>query len=416
MPRIPLIDNDLPETLAPMYGGTGVGMWPIDLGVVNAGDSRDAPPVRVLHVINGEHFAGAERVQDLLAAALPQFGVEVVFAAVKPDQFRARRRHQDTPLFDTPMRGRFDIRPAWDLAEIARSQNCSIIHTHTPRSALVGRIAACLARLPMVHHLHSPTAADSTRKLQNLFNTVVERVGLLRVSAAVAVSQSLATYGVKHGIPKDRMNVVYNGVPVAGPLTPRTTPRGTWTLGCTALFRPRKGLETLLEAMAHLERAGRDVRLRAVGRFETPEYEREIHALVERLALRDRVEWRGFQSDVAAELSAMDLFVLPSLFGEGLPMVVLEAMSHGVPVIGTRVEGVPEAVRADVDGLLVPPGDAAALADAVGRFVDEKVDWHELRRNAHARQAESFSDRSMAEGLARVYRRVASAAFVTDGR
>jgi glycosyltransferase involved in cell wall biosynthesis len=169
-------------------------------------------------------------------------------------------------------------------------------------------------------------------------------------------------------------------------------------------------LETLLEALSALGREGRDVRLRAVGRFETPEYEREIHALVERLGVGERVNWRGFQSDVAAELAAMDLFVLPSLFGEGLPMVVLEAMSHGVPVIGTRVEGVPEAVRADVDGLIVTPGDSVALAEAVRRFIDGSVDWQGLRRNAHARQAESFSDRSMAEGLARIYRRVASAA------
>jgi glycosyltransferase involved in cell wall biosynthesis len=106
----------------------------------------------------------------------------------------------------------------------------------------------------------------------------------------------------------------------------------------------------------------------------------------------------------------MDLFALPSLFGEGLPMVVLEAMAHGVPVIGTKVEGVPEAVRADVDGLLVPPGEPAALAEAVRSFLEGRVDWQALRRNAYDRQVSSFSDRSMAEGLARVYRRVASAA------
>jgi glycosyltransferase involved in cell wall biosynthesis len=410
MTRIPLLDSDLPETLAPIYGREGVGTWPIDLGLgVGDESSEGGPPARVLHVINGEHYAGAERVQDLLSAALPEFGYEVVFAAVKPDQFGPRRRHQNTPLFETPMRGRADIRPAWDIAEIARRQHCSIIHTHTVRAALVGRIAACLTGLPMVHHLHSPTSADSTRRLQNFCNTIIERAGTIRIAGAVAVSQSLALYGVKHGIPKSRMNVVHNGVPVAGPLPRRENPRGTWTLGCTALFRPRKGLETLLEGLAALGRAGRDVRLRAVGRFETPEYEREIMALADRLGLADRVEWRGFQSDVAAELAAMDLFVLPSLFGEGMPMVVLEAMAHGVPVIATRVEGVPEAVRADVDGLIVTPGDATALAGAVERFIDGQVDWQALRRNAHTRQAESFSDRSMADGLARVYRRVASA-------
>src|SRR5688572_29723278 len=129
MTPLPLIDSDLPETLAPMYGRTGGVVWPIDLGI----DVVDPPPggalpIRVLHVINGEHYAGAERVQDLLSAALPEFGFEVVFAAVKPDQFKSRRRHQNTPLFETPMAGRFDVRQAWEIAEIARRQNCSIIH------------------------------------------------------------------------------------------------------------------------------------------------------------------------------------------------------------------------------------------------------------------------------------------------
>src|SRR5947199_6762130 len=74
--------------------------------------------IRVLHVINGEHFAGAERVQDLLALRLREFGVEPAFACLKPLKFPAARRSQQTPLDLTPMAGRFDIRPAWRLAKL----------------------------------------------------------------------------------------------------------------------------------------------------------------------------------------------------------------------------------------------------------------------------------------------------------
>src|SRR5690606_9493400 len=102
----------------------------------------------------------------------------------------------------------------------------------------------------------------------------------------------------------------------------------------------------------------------------------------------------------------MDLFVLLSLFGEGLPMVVLEAMASGVPIVATEVEGVPEAIRPNQDGLLVPPHDAPRLAEAIERFIARDVDWNAFRVSALARQRERFSDQSMAAGVAEVYRAV----------
>ena len=157
---------------------------------------------------------------------------------------------------------------------------------------------------------------------------------------------------------------------------------------------------------AQLRTAGRQVRLRAVGSFETPEYEYQIRSLADRLQLTGAVDWRGFSSNVNAELERMDLFVLPSLFGEGLPMVILEAMAAGTPVIGTWVEGVPEAIRDGIDGVIASPGDPEDLARAISRFMHGQADWQAVRASAHSRQAEQFSDRSMAAGVARVYRDV----------
>jgi glycosyltransferase involved in cell wall biosynthesis len=177
-------------------------------------------------------------------------------------------------------------------------------------------------------------------------------------------------------------------------------------LGTIALFRPRKGMEVLLDALAKLRAQGSPVRLRAVGGFETPEYEREVKRLAEKLGLADSVEWTGFTEDVDGALAEMDVFVLPSLFGEGLPMVLLEAMAAGVPVVATRVEGVPEALRDHCEGLLAEPGDPCSLARAIRRVVHGEVDWQAMRSRAIRRHAEAFSDRSMAAGVADVYRRV----------
>ncbi len=362
--------------------------------------------IHVLHVINGEHYAGAERVQDLLAKCLPEFGYSAGFACLKLDKFIAMRRTRETPLFDVPMRTRLDPRAARRVVRIVREGNYRILHAHTVRSLLVGAAAAALAGVPLVYHAHSPTSNDSTRRWRNRLGGAVERLCLRRTARVIAVSQAMAAHIAGEGYDKARITVVPNGVPRFDSLPARRTPRGNWTLGVVALFRPRKGIEVLIEALARLRRKGIPVQLRALGTFESPEYEGEIMALLERLGMTGYVAWTGFTRDVTAELRRMDLLVLPSLFGEGLPMAVLEAMAAGVPVVASRVPGIPEAIRHGRDGVLANPADPEALAEAIAAVIDGRYDWSALRASAYLRQANSFSDRAMAQGTAAVYNAV----------
>jgi glycosyltransferase involved in cell wall biosynthesis len=371
--------------------------------------AKAAAVIRVLHVINGEHYAGAERVQDHLALRLPAHGFQVDFACVKPDRFGVMRRSQQAPLHDVPMRSRWDLRPVRHLVKLVRDRRYAIVHTHSPRTALVGGLAASLAGVPFVHHAHSPTANDTTRGWRNRVNGVIERLSLHGVSRVIAVSEAIAEHVADMGFDVKRISMVHNGVPSLESLPQREAPCGTWTLGMTALFRPRKGLEVLLEAVAILRKQGQRVRLRAVGAFESPKYEAEIADCTRRLGLHEHVLWTGFQRDINAQLEQMDLFILPSLFGEGLPMVVLEAMAAGVPVVATDVAGTPEAIRHGRDGLIVAPGSAEQLAQAIADVLRGEFDWSALRASALARQAHLFSDRSMALGVAAVYREILGA-------
>jgi len=362
--------------------------------------------VKVLHVINGEFYAGAERVQDLLAGQLPGLGFEVGFACVKPVEFPKVRTSGKVPLYRIPMRGKFDLRPVKQLVRIVRREGYRLLHAHTPRSALIAGLASVLTGVPLVYHVHSPSSRDTTHRWRNRVNALVERILLLAASALIAVSHSLGEHLRKRGFSDRKVSVVPNGVPCRRPRTDQPANGREWVLGTVALFRPRKGIEVLLEALATLRSRGVPVRLRAVGGFETPQYRRQIQDLTERLGLTDAVEWTGFTRDVDGELAQMDLFVLPSLFGEGLPMVVLEAMAAGVPVVATRVEGIPEAIRDGQDGLIAEPGDPDSLAGAIARVVRGKANWADLRASALKRHAGGFSDRSMAAGVAEVYRRV----------
>jgi glycosyltransferase involved in cell wall biosynthesis len=368
--------------------------------------SRDTAVCRVLHVINGEHYAGAERVQDLLAQCLPRFGFDVGFACIKPKQFAELRQSQNTPLYKMPMRNRLDLRVAIKIARLVRREHYGLIHCHTVRTAMVGSLAAKLAGVPMVYHVHSPMSRNTDRPWLNQINAVVERFSLRRANRLIAVSESLKEHMVRQGFDPSLVTVVHNGVPTLYEIPYRRPPQGQWTLGTAALFRPRKGIEILLHALSILCGGGVRLRLRAVGEFESADYEREIHTLAEKLGLKDVIEWTGFTGDVTSELFRMDLFVLPSLFGEGLPMVVLEAMAAGVPVVAGDVEGVSEAVRHGQDGLIVPPGDSNKLAESLMDVITGKYDWLLMRDSALARQAQLFSDRSMAEGVADVYRQI----------
>ena len=364
--------------------------------------------IPVLHVINGEYYSGAERVQDLLAGQLPGQGFDPGLACVKPGLFPQLCRTREAPLYRLPMAGRLDLRPVRELVRLIRREGYQLLHAHTPRTAMLSGLASAITGVPLVYHVHSPASRDSTHRWQNHINALIERISLSRASALIAVSESLAQGARRQGFAAEKVWVVPNGVPCPVARPPRPADQADWTLGTVALFRPRKGIEVLLGALAILRSRGMSVRLRAVGGFESPGYERLVKGHAAQLGLTAAVDWTGFASDVDGHLRQMDLFVLPSLFGEGLPMAVLEAMAAGVPVVASRVDGVPEVIRNGVDGLLVQPGDPLALAETISRIIRREIGWSAMQANALKRQGERFSDRSMAAGVAEVYRRVLS--------
>ncbi len=391
-----------PAVLDSVVSDLSEQMHPETISMSDFQQSRRTKVVKVLHVINGEHFSGAERVQDLLAQCLPASGYEVGFACVKPGAFD-QARESDVPLFRVNMNSRFDVVAIRHLRQIVVEGDYQVLHAHTPRSLMLAAIVARWTGLPLIYHVHSPTSRDSTHKVRSLVNATVESVSMRSCTRLITVSSSLCEHVRRLGFDPKRISVVPNGVAISNVRRSASKPKGTWTLGTVALFRPRKGTEVLLDAMATLRAAGRDVRLRAVGPFETPDYEQQVMAHAERLGLQDHIDWVGFTRDVHAEFQKMDLFVLPSLFGEGLPMVVLEAMACGVPPIGTRVEGVPEAIRDGHNGLLAGPNDPGDLARVISRVLDDDVSWSRMRQNAIERHAAEFSDESMASKVAAVY-------------
>jgi glycosyltransferase involved in cell wall biosynthesis len=293
------------------------------------------------------------------------------------------------------------------IANQAREINADLLHAHTPRSALIASLVARSTGLPWVFHVHSPTSRDSTRAFINRMNDWMERWSLWNSNHIITVSKSLRREMLKRGYDRQKVTCIPNGVAEQTPIDAyHKINEENWTLGMVALIRPRKGIEVLLEAMSRVKQNVTNVKLDVVGPFETKEYEADVMQLVHKMQLEDMVRFHGFTRDVPAAMRKLDAMVLPSLFGEGMPMVVLEALALGVPVIATEVEGTPEVVRDGVEGLLAKPRDPISLANAIEKFVSSRSRWTEMSQHAVNRHRSKFSDVEMARRTAAVYRKM----------
>ena len=363
--------------------------------------------VSSLHLINGEHFSGAERVQQLLGKRLPDFGVTAHFACLKPGKFPELCGLNHDLVRSTEMKSRFDLGVVRRITELALDSDVDVLHAHTPRTALIASFAAKNCNLPWVYQVHSPAARDSTRGILNRINDWVEAYSLRSADHIITVSKSLRREMLSRGHSRHRVTAVANGVAAQNPIDPieRLT-QEHWKLGMVALVRPRKGIEVLLHAIARLNGGANPFTLEVIGGFETPEYEASIRALIGRLQLDRVVNLRGFTKDVPAVMRTFDAMILPSLFGEGMPMVVLEALACGVPVIATSVEGTPEVIRHGYEGLLARPQDPESLSQAIQVLISDRAAWCQMSRSAVQRHRNGFSDSNMAERTAKVYRRL----------
>jgi glycosyltransferase involved in cell wall biosynthesis len=193
----------------------------------------------------------------------------------------------------------------------------------------------------------------------------------------------------------------YQDAPVD--LTKVGVPAAAFVVGCVANWRPRKGIEVLVDAFARLP-PDPAFHLALVGDMRSPLLARAI----EEHPYRDRIHVLGVREDAPAVIAACNVAVLPSLRREGLPKTVIEAMAYSVPVVVTNVGGSAELVENGVSGIVVAPGDAAALANAILRIRRDPALARELGRRGRDRIRDHFSIRSTIARTAALYRELAA--------
>lgn len=343
--------------------------------------------------VNSDKIGGAERstftaiagADDALTFTIVTRSKAVIDAA----RVHAPRAH--THLLASPARGK--IRELRELRSTFRALGIDLLHVslNNPFQSPTPVIAARTLRLPVVAVEHLVTPARRTR------GALLKRLLSKLLSAHVAVGQSSALdlqqfFGINSGA----ITVIYNGVdlspvqPVSGVRTEQYV-----LLGCAARFEEQKGLDLLIDALAELPQSS----LLLVG---DGSLRGELMARVAASGLSDRVHCTGWVDDARPYIAAMDVFVLPS-HNEAFPLTVLEAMVQRVPVVASDVGSVAEAVLNGQTGLLVPPGDRAALVAAIRRIVTEEALRNRIVVAAAARTAENFSSATMVDAYTGVW-------------
>jgi glycosyltransferase involved in cell wall biosynthesis len=368
--------------------------------------------LRVVHVINGEHFGGIERAVALLATACGRVSPSVV-CLMGDDEARVRAAMRGCPVEVVRMRHRADVTAAVRLARVARASGCDLLHAHTLRAALVAAAAARLARVPVVATLHSPIARDTEDDARNRRNLRVQRRLFRWIAGHIAVSEGIREEAIRAGAAPASVTVIRNGIDIAryaggdpralrGVLDP--WPADAPLVGTHALLRPRKGLDVLIRAIPLIAQPVPSARFVIAGNAETPAYELELRALAGDLGVADRIAFVGFRDDVADVLAALDVFVMPSLYGEGTPFAVLEAMAAARCIVATRTEGIVETVTDGETGALVPSGDPEALAHALVAVLTDDRRRRALGENARRAALTHFAVGRMAATTESFYR------------
>jgi len=300
------------------------------------------------------------------------------------------------------------------LTRFLEAHDIDLVHTHRYKDNVLGTIAAKLARVPhvirTVHGLREPMTGWNGLKfsLYEMLDTAALRCF---ADLVVAVSKRMADTLRAAGFRPALVTHIHNGIDLRSAAATRRPeevrrelgidPRAL-LIGTAGRLSPVKGHAALLQAARLILRHHPGAKFLVVGGGPL---EAELLASAARLQVDGACLFPGPRTDVLDLMSAMDIFVLPSL-SEGIPMALLEAMALGKPVVATAVGGVPEVVRHGVSGLLVEPGDERALADACLDLARDRA-WA-ARLGAGARRAveEEFSHERSGQAIVEVYRRV----------
>ena len=378
-----------------------------------------APSARVLRIFSRLNIGGPSLHVIHLSSGLGDYGFEtrLVVGTTEPHEGDlldlAKERGVNLRVF--PELGRAirplnDLRALFGLYQFIRRERPAIVHTHTAKAGALGRVAALMARVPVVvHTYHGHVLSGYFHPLTSLFFRGVERALAHGTDTLLTVSDSVKGDLGRLGVaPESRIRVLPLGLDLQ-PLT-RLLPRGTlrkeanWgddtrIVGIVGRLVPIKDLDTFIDAAAILASTRDDVRFAVVG-------DGEERARLEARAASvpgHRIHFFGWRKDTAAVFGDLDLVVNTSL-NEGTPVALIEALAAGRPVVATAVGGTPDLLEGGRSGVLVPARSPVETARAVHAILNSPSASPRTAAERQAMVLERYSVARLLHDMAALYR------------
>ena len=362
-------------------------------------------PLKIAHVDTGLSLRGGQRQLLILARRLRQRGHGQIIVCREASELEACARREEFAFFPLPPHDLGHAFGILQVRQLLQTVACDLLHAHDGR----GQTVAWLASLGMPIRLVASRRVTFlprhrwTHRLKYAYTC----------DAVIAVSDFICQGVIGSGVPQAKIELIPDGIEIP-PVLPspeeQTKSRARWgyaenefVVGQLAAFTPEKGQEIALEAFQLLREKLPQARLLLAGEGPTlrkPEITQGCEAL------GDRVRLCGATEDPAGFFSALDLFVMPSK-SEGLGSSALKAMSYGLPVIASRVGGLPEVVEEARTGWLIEPASPGALAQAIVDAAGDRARLRQWGLNGRER-ARQFSVDIMVERTEALYCRLLS--------
>jgi glycosyltransferase involved in cell wall biosynthesis len=359
--------------------------------------------MKIVHLDTGLALRGGQRQLLRLAQGLRQHGHTQFIVCPDASELEARASRGAFSVFALPAHDLGHAHGIMQLRQFLLASPCDILHAHDGR----GQTLAWLASVGM------PLRRVASRRVTFLPAQRWTHRWKYSVTchAVIAVSDFIRRLLIQVGVPESKIEVIPDGIEIPAELPGaelRSKVRAQWGLGDQEFvvghlgaFTPEKGRDLLLEAFRFVSERFRNARLLLAGEGPT----RTAPSMLQRLEkLRDRVRLCGDIEELAGFYPALDLFVMPSR-AEGLGSAALHAMAFGIPVVATRVGGLPEIVREAETGWLIPADSPAALAEAILAAASDTTRLRQLGVKARER-AREFSTDIMLTRTERLYERL----------
>jgi glycosyltransferase involved in cell wall biosynthesis len=379
-------------------------------------------PYRVLHVITRLIVGGAQENTLLSVEGLdrmPEFEVTLVTGVdTGPEGDLLERAQKTTRLVIVPELGRAisplsDLIAFFKLLRLIRRGRYHIVHTHSSKAGVLGRVAAWLAGTPIiVHTLHSLVFHDYQPRLVNRTWWAIKKLCAPITDHYISVSRIIAEKAVAEGIaPPDKFTTIYSGMELDWFLNARVDaaavrrelgiPEAAPVVGKIARLFPLKGHEQLFDAIPAVVAAEPRVRFLLIGDGVLLD---ELRERARREGFLENVVFAGLipRERIPEMLAVMDVLVHTSL-REGLARVLPQALAMGKPCVSFDIDGAPEVVIPGETGFLVKAGDAAGLSEAIARLLRDPELRRRMGENGRRRVDPAFRAETMAQEIAEVY-------------